>query len=168
MRLCQCVILAQYVFLLREIVIGVSSVMVSWLMTYGAAAKLRASCECAHRIVLLVGCWYQGLWSWSIVELHWCVISVNYFLETISMLFVKWSSNIYHLCWIKRAYPFNVWSLVPLLWWWLRTYKFPLRPLCKGEALELFSVERQLISSQNGDLFPLLLRCRSLFIRSLI
>jgi hypothetical protein len=63
MRLCQCVILAQYVFLLREIVIGASSVMVSWLMTYGAAAKLRASCECAHRTVLLVGCWYQGLWS---------------------------------------------------------------------------------------------------------
>jgi hypothetical protein len=23
---------------------------------------------------ILVGCWYQGLWSWSIVELHWCVI----------------------------------------------------------------------------------------------
>jgi hypothetical protein len=34
-------------------------------------------------------------------------------------------------------------------------YKFPLRPLCKGEALELFSVEKQLISSQNGDMFPL-------------
>jgi hypothetical protein len=34
------------------------------------------------------------------------------------------------------------------------SYKFPLCPLCKGEALELFSVERQLISSQNGDLFP--------------
>jgi hypothetical protein len=34
------------------------------------------------------------------------------------------------------------------------SYKFPLHPLCKGEALELFSVERQLISSQNGDLFP--------------
>jgi hypothetical protein len=31
------------------------------------------------------------------------------------------------------------------------SYKFPLRPLCKGEALELFSVEKQLISSQNGD-----------------
>jgi hypothetical protein len=33
------------------------------------------------------------------------------------------------------------------------SYKFPLRPLCKGEALELFSVDRQLISSQNGDWF---------------
>jgi hypothetical protein len=31
------------------------------------------------------------------------------------------------------------------------SYKFPLHPLCKGEALDLFSVERQLISSQNGD-----------------
>jgi hypothetical protein len=48
------------------------------------------------------------------------------------------------------------------------SYKFPLHLLCKGEALELFSVGKQLISSQNGDLFPLLLRCRSLFIRSLI
>jgi hypothetical protein len=44
-------------------IIGVCSVMVSWLMTYGAAAKLRASCECAHMIVLLVGCRYRGLWS---------------------------------------------------------------------------------------------------------
>ena len=31
------------------------------------------------------------------------------------------------------------------------SYKFPLRPSCKGEALELFSVGKQLISSQNGD-----------------
>jgi hypothetical protein len=30
-------------------------------------------------------------------------------------------------------------------------YKFPLHPLCIGEDLELFSVEGQLISSQNGD-----------------
>jgi hypothetical protein len=30
------------------------------------------------------------------------------------------------------------------------SYKFPLCPLCKGEALELFSIEIQLISSQNG------------------
>jgi hypothetical protein len=31
------------------------------------------------------------------------------------------------------------------------SYKFPLHPLCKGEALELFSVGKQLISSQIGD-----------------
>jgi hypothetical protein len=48
------------------------------------------------------------------------------------------------------------------------SYKFPLHPLCKGEALELFSVRKQLISSQNRDMFPLLLKCRSLFIRSFI
>jgi hypothetical protein len=48
------------------------------------------------------------------------------------------------------------------------THTCSLYVLCKGEALELFSVERQLISSQNGDMFPLLLKCRSLFIRSLI
>jgi hypothetical protein len=34
-------------------IIGASFVMVSWLRTYGTAAKLRASCECAHRILLL-------------------------------------------------------------------------------------------------------------------
>jgi hypothetical protein len=48
------------------------------------------------------------------------------------------------------------------------SYKFSLHPLCKGEALELFSVGKQLISSQNRDMLLLLLKCRSLFIRSLI
>jgi hypothetical protein len=48
------------------------------------------------------------------------------------------------------------------------SHNFPLHPLCKGEVLELFSVGKQLISSQNRDLFPLLLKCRSLFIHSLI
>jgi hypothetical protein len=48
------------------------------------------------------------------------------------------------------------------------SYKFPLHPSCKGESLKLFSVERQLISSQNGDWLSLLLKCRSLFIRSFI
>jgi hypothetical protein len=47
-------------------------------------------------------------------------------------------------------------------------YKSPLCPLCKGEALKLFSVGKQLVSSQNGDWFSLLLKCRSLFIYSLI
>ena len=32
------------------------------------------------------------------------------------------------------------------------SHKFPLHPLCKGEDLELFSVRKQLISSQNRDL----------------
>jgi hypothetical protein len=35
------------------------------------------------------------------------------------------------------------------------SYKFPLRPLCKGEALKFFSVERQLISPSNKKIdFP--------------
>jgi hypothetical protein len=34
--------------------------------------------------------------------------SVGLFLETISMLFVKWSSNVCHLRWIKRIYHFHV------------------------------------------------------------
>jgi hypothetical protein len=42
-------------------IIGASFVIVSWLGTYGTAAKLRASCECAHRVVLLVGCRYRSL-----------------------------------------------------------------------------------------------------------
>jgi hypothetical protein len=33
------------------------------------------------------------------------------------------------------------------------SYRFPLHLLCKGEALELFSVRKQLISSRNRDLF---------------
>jgi hypothetical protein len=35
------------------------------------------------------------------------------------------------------------------------SYKFPLHPFCKGESLELFSVGKQLISSQTRDwIFP--------------
>jgi hypothetical protein len=44
-------------------IIGASFIMVSWLRTYGTTAKLRASYECAHRILLLGACRYQGLWS---------------------------------------------------------------------------------------------------------
>jgi hypothetical protein len=57
-----CYLCTNYSYRVRFI-IGASSVMVSRLMTYGAVVKLRATCECAHRIVLLIGCWYQGLWS---------------------------------------------------------------------------------------------------------
>jgi hypothetical protein len=84
---------------------------------------------------------YTDMWS-----------SVNYFLETISMLFVKWSSNIYHLYWIKRAYPFHVWSLFLDFDGDFKHTSSLCILCCKGEALELFSVERQLINSQNGDL----------------
>jgi hypothetical protein len=42
-------------------IIGASFVMVSWLGTYGTATKLRASCECAPRILLLGACRYRSL-----------------------------------------------------------------------------------------------------------
>jgi hypothetical protein len=48
-------------FLPREIIIGASSVMVSWLSTYGTAVKLRAPCEHTRKVMLLGACWYQGL-----------------------------------------------------------------------------------------------------------
>jgi hypothetical protein len=42
-------------------IIGASFVMVSWLGTYGTAAKLRASYECAPGILLLGVCQYRSL-----------------------------------------------------------------------------------------------------------
>jgi hypothetical protein len=50
-----CYLSTNYSYHVRFI-IGARLVMASRLKTYGAAAKHRASCECAHRIVLLVGC----------------------------------------------------------------------------------------------------------------
>jgi hypothetical protein len=63
--------------------------MVSRLRTYGAAAKLRASCECAHKIVLLVDAGievssHDPLWNYTNI-----LSSVDLFLETISVLFVE-------------------------------------------------------------------------------
>jgi hypothetical protein len=55
-----CYLYTNYSYHVRFI-IGASSIMASRLMTYGTTAKLRASCECAHRILLLGACWYRGL-----------------------------------------------------------------------------------------------------------
>jgi hypothetical protein len=105
--------------------------MVSRLMTYGAAAKLRASCECAHRTVLLVGCWYQGLWSWSIMELHWCVNSCRSF---------PWN-NFYVVCQMieqhlsslsdQKGIPLSCVALFLLILVSDYSYKFPLHPCVK-------------------------------------
>jgi hypothetical protein len=65
------------------------SLLVSRLRTYGTAAKLRAPCECTHKIMLLGACRYWSLWSWSIMGLRWCVIFRRPSLETISVLFVE-------------------------------------------------------------------------------
>ena len=96
-------------------------------------------------------CWYQGFWSWSIVELHWCVIFRGPSLEIILVLFVEVTEQHLSSLLDQTGIPLSCMVSFPWLWWWLHTYTFPLRPLCKGEALELFSVDRQLISSQIGD-----------------
>jgi hypothetical protein len=149
-------------------IIGASSVMVSQLMTYGAAAKLRAPCECTRKVMLLGGCWYQGLWSWSIVELHWCVIFRRPSLETISMLFVEWSSNIHQLCWIKMSIPFScVVSFLLILV--VTTDTSSLYVLCvKVKPWSFLVLENNWLALKIEIGFSLLLKCRSLFIRFLI
>jgi hypothetical protein len=59
----------------------------------------------------------QGYAAWrmlvsrSLAMIHYGTTLMCYLLstfhETISMLFIEWSSNIYHLCWIKRAIPLS-------------------------------------------------------------
>jgi hypothetical protein len=94
--------------------------------------------------------------------------SVDLFLETISVLFIEVIKQHLSSLLDQRAYPFHVWSLF-LDFGGDYTHTRSLCIFCcKGEALKLFSVGRQLVSSQSGDWFSLLLRCKSLFIRSLI
>jgi hypothetical protein len=140
--------------------------------------------------VMVKDLWYRGetespLWMYTqgsaawripiskslvmiVIELHLCVIFRGY---------LPWK-DFYVVCHVikqhlsslldQKGIPLSCVVSFPWLWWWLHTYTFPLHPLCKGEALELFSVGKQLISSQNADWFSLLLRCRSFFIHSLI
>jgi hypothetical protein len=106
----------------------------------------------------------QGYAAWrmlvskSLVMIH-CGITPMYDLpwtppfETISVLFVEVTKQHLSSPLKKRAYHFPVWSLsFDLSSDYL--YKFPLCPLCKGEAVKLFSIERQLISSQMEIDFP--------------
>jgi hypothetical protein len=53
--------------------------------------------------------------------------------------------------WIKRAIPLSCVGSFLLILVVTTQISFPLHLWCKGEALEIFSVERQLSSSQNGD-----------------
>jgi hypothetical protein len=121
-------------------IIGASSVMVSWLRTYGAAAKLRAPCECTRKVMLLGACWYRGLWSWSIVELHLCMIFHG---------LLPWN-NFYVVCEVikqhlssqldQKGTPLSCVVLF-LLVLVVTTYTCSLYILCvKVKPLELFSV----------------------------
>ena len=130
--------------------------MVSWLRTYGTTAKLRASCECAHRTVLYssdAGIKVSGhdpLWNYTDV---WS--SVDSFLETISVLFVEVTKQHLSSLLDQKGHTTSICGLFSFDIGSDYSYQFPLRPLCKGEALELFSVERQLLSSQKWRLnFP--------------
>jgi hypothetical protein len=80
--------------------------------------------EISYRLRLVMVLWLKPMARVGItVSSHnplWDYInmlsSVDFFLETISMLFVKRSSNICHLRLIKRAYHFQVWSY--FFWSW--------------------------------------------------
>jgi hypothetical protein len=76
---------------------------------------------------------------------------VDLFLETISVLFVEVIKQHLSSLLDQKGTPFPMCGLFSFDLGSDYLYKFPLRPLCKGEAWELFSVGRQLISSQNGD-----------------
>jgi hypothetical protein len=140
--------------------------------------------------VIVKDLWYRGeteslLWmctqdfaAWrmpvsrSLVMIHYGITLMRYPPLTFPLkqfLCCLWkrSSNIYHFRWIKEHTTFMC-GLISFDLGSDYLYKFPLHPLCKGEALELFSVRKKLISPQNRDMFPLLLKCRSLFIRSLV
>jgi hypothetical protein len=143
-------------------------VMVSRLMTYGAAAKLRASCECAHRTVLLVGCWYQGLWSWSIMELHWCVNSCRSF---------PWN-NFYVVCQMIEQHLSSLSDQkgIPLscvvLFLLILVVTTPTSSLyilwVKVKPWSFLVLEDTWLVLKMENWLSLLLRCRGLFIRSLI
>jgi hypothetical protein len=77
--------------------------------------------------------------------------SVDLFLETIPMLFVKVTKQHLSSLWDQKGIPLSCVVLFLLILVETTHTSSLLHPLCKGEALEIFSVERQLISSQNGD-----------------
>jgi hypothetical protein len=79
--------------------------------------------------------------------------SMDSSLETISILFVKWSSNICHLYGIKRASTL-ICGLFSFDFGSDYLCKFPLHPLCKGEALKLFSVEDSWLALKMEIDFP--------------
>jgi hypothetical protein len=77
--------------------------------------------------------------------------SVDLFLETISVSVVKVTKQHLSSLLDQKGLTTFMCGLFSFDLGSDYSYKFPLHPCCKGEALELFSVERQLISSQNGD-----------------
>jgi hypothetical protein len=85
------------------------------------------------------------------MELHWYVIFHGPSFETILVLFVEVIKQ--HLSFLldQKGHTTFMCGLFSFDLGRDYLYKFPLHPSCKGEALELFSVGKQLISSQIGD-----------------
>jgi hypothetical protein len=80
---------------------------------------------------------HDPLWNYTNI-----LPSVDLFLETISVLFVEVIKQ--HLSFLldKKDIPLFLCGLFSFDLGSDYSYKFPLRPLCKGEALKLFSVGR--------------------------
>ena len=106
---------------------------------------------------------YDPLWNHTNM-----LSSVDLFLETIPVLFVEVTKQHLSSSLDQKGIPLSCVVLFILILV-VTTHTRSLYVLCvKVKPWSFFSVKGQLISSQYGDLFPLLLRCRSLFIRSLI
>jgi len=124
-----------------------------WRPTHGRAVR--------YADIEVLG--YDPLWNHTDM-----LSSVDLFLETIPVLFVEVTKQHLSSSLDQKGIPLSCVVLFILILV-VTTHTRSLYVLCvKVKPWSFFSVKGQLISSQYGDLFPLLLRCRSLFIRSLI
>ena len=85
---------------------------------------------------------HDPLWNYTNI-----LSSVDLFLETISVLFVEVIKQHLSSLLDQKGNTTFMCGLISFDLGNDYSYKFPLHPLCKGEALELFSVRKQLISS---------------------
>jgi hypothetical protein len=85
---------------------------------------------------------HDPLWNYTNI-----LSFVDLFLETILVLFVEVIKQHLSSLLDRKGNTTFMCGLISFDLGSDYSYSFPLRPLCKGEALELFSVEGQLISS---------------------
>jgi hypothetical protein len=155
-------------FLPHEIHYWCCSAMVSWLRTYGTTAKLRAPCECTRKVMLLGACEYRSLWLWSIMKLHWYVIFHGPSFETISVLSVEVIKQHLSSLLDQKGIPLS-YMVSFLLILIVTTYTSSLYVLRVKVKPWSFLVSRDNWLALKMEIgFPLLLKCRSLFIRSFI
>jgi hypothetical protein len=97
-------------------------------------------CCLAHAGIKVFG--HDPLWNYPNI-----LSSVDLFLEMILVLFVEVIKQHLSSLLDQKGIPLPMCGLFSLDFGSDYSYKFPLRPLCKGEALKLSSVKRQLGSS---------------------